>query len=260
MAEDDEALLSAPIQCHEHVDTCLVLHTTKLTASVACDPALAIHWDVHLSAVFAVGDIGDGDCTMQLLQKPADVLLAALPFLQTASYESESSHKLQDATCRLLNLLLSGGFFPDDVAQLVILDAQPVRVKALVVRKLLTQRACVSSGRLLFNLVHAFELCSSPSALVAKDDEFLTPPLATSLARLLCHEEHQSSPLFLHAAQSRTTTASDVSNAVAWNMNHAAIIAVFPALHVHRSLQLTKQPLHVVLGATSLQLRPREQC
>jgi len=133
MTEDDKALLTTSVQCHEHIDASLVLHPTELTASVPSDPSLAIHWDVHLCAVIPIADIRDGYGSMQLLQQPTDVFLAALAFLQTASYEGVGANKLQDAPSCLFNLLLCSGFLANDVTQLIILDAQPICVEAPVI-------------------------------------------------------------------------------------------------------------------------------
>jgi len=115
MAEYDEPLFPATIECHKHVHSSLTLHTAQLASSITCDPSLAVRRDVHLGAIVAMRDVRDGHRSAQLLQQPLNVLLATLSLLERPCYEGEAAHELQDAASCFLDLLLCGSFLSDDV-------------------------------------------------------------------------------------------------------------------------------------------------
>jgi len=68
MAENNKALFSSAVKCHEHVYTSLLLHASQLSATVTSNPTFTIHRDMHLCAVVPVRDISDRHRTANLLQ------------------------------------------------------------------------------------------------------------------------------------------------------------------------------------------------
>mmetsp|Transcript_66352 Transcript_66352/g.188405 ORF Transcript_66352/g.188405 Transcript_66352/m.188405 type:complete len:204 (+) Transcript_66352:106-717(+) len=85
--EYQEPLIAMLVERHEHVRSCLQLHSPELAAAVAGDPAFAVLGDMHLRAVVALGSVIHRDLPAPLLQQPLDELLAAPPLLQCASHE-----------------------------------------------------------------------------------------------------------------------------------------------------------------------------
>lgn len=100
-SEDDETLLAARIQRHEHVHARLLLHSAQLTATVPGDPAFAVRRDVHFCGVLALRHVWDRYAPSHLLQQPANELFATPTLFQRSGNEGDVAHKLQDGTSGL---------------------------------------------------------------------------------------------------------------------------------------------------------------
>lgn len=109
------------IQCHEHVDTRLVLHATKLTATISGDPALTVGGNVHLCRIISVRNVGDCDRTAHMLQQPTDKFPAPASLLHGSCDEGASSHELEDASRSFLQFLLRRGLLSYGITQLLFL-------------------------------------------------------------------------------------------------------------------------------------------
>mmetsp|Transcript_43620 Transcript_43620/g.95082 ORF Transcript_43620/g.95082 Transcript_43620/m.95082 type:complete len:637 (-) Transcript_43620:74-1984(-) len=259
VAEDDEALLAAVVQCHEHVGLRLLLHAPQLAAAVAGHPALAVLRDVHLGGIVAPGDVPDRDAATALGQQPVDELPAALPLGVVARNEGDVSNIAQDGAGGELELLARGALLPEAVAELVILEDQAVGVEALGVRELLADATSEGSGALRLHAAHDLQLRAAARALRAADDQHLGATAALALLAVLVHEEHEHSPLLLHEAERRAAVACDVADAVRRHVDDRAVVAVLPVVHVDGPLELLEEPLHVLLRALPVRLRAREQ-
>lgn len=110
--EDKKSLFSAIVVRHKHVRPCLCFNSSKLTASVSCDPAFAIVGDMHLGAVISLTNVRDGNLSTPLLQKPINELFATPSLLQETSHEADMAHVLQYATRSLRKFLPGGPLFP----------------------------------------------------------------------------------------------------------------------------------------------------
>mmetsp|Transcript_43621 Transcript_43621/g.95086 ORF Transcript_43621/g.95086 Transcript_43621/m.95086 type:complete len:636 (-) Transcript_43621:74-1981(-) len=259
VAEDDEALLAAVVQCHEHVGLRLLLHAPQLAAAVAGHPALAVLRDVHLGGIVAPGDVPDRDAATALGQQPVDELPAALPLGVVARNEGDVSNIAQDGAGGELELLARGALLPEAVAELVILEDQAVGVEALGVRELLADATSEGSGALRLHAAHDLQLRAAARALRAADDQHLGATAALALLAVLVHEEHEHSPLLLHEAERRAAVACDVADAVRRHVDDRAVVAVLPVVHVDGPLELLEEPLHVLLRLLALGLRAGEE-
>mmetsp|Transcript_27410 Transcript_27410/g.81633 ORF Transcript_27410/g.81633 Transcript_27410/m.81633 type:complete len:637 (+) Transcript_27410:157-2067(+) len=259
VAEDDEALLAAVVQCHEHVGLRLLLHAPQLAAAVAGHPALAVLRDVHLRGIFAVRDVPDRDAAAALVEQPPDELLAAPALLARAGDERAVPDVLQDGARRALELLPRGALLAQRVAQLVVLEDQAVGVEALRVRRLVADAPREVARGLGLDAAHDLQLRAAARALRAADDQHLGATAALALLAVLVHEEHEHAPLLLHLSERGAPRPSDVANAIAGNVHDRAVVAVLPAVDPHGTLELIEEPLHVLLRALPVRLRAREQ-
>mmetsp|Transcript_73326 Transcript_73326/g.202336 ORF Transcript_73326/g.202336 Transcript_73326/m.202336 type:complete len:270 (+) Transcript_73326:975-1784(+) len=166
---------------------------------------------------------------------------------------------LQDAIRSLGKLLACSTALAESIAELVIFEDNAVCGEALLITDLVTETSSELPLRLLFDKAHDLQLGAPATAPRTEDRQLLPKTPTPSLVTRLCHEEHEGTPLLLHGAKRGTPVASDVSDAVTGHVHHGHIIAVLPTLNVHGTLELVKEPFHVLLGAPPLLLRPGEK-
>mmetsp|Transcript_27411 Transcript_27411/g.81637 ORF Transcript_27411/g.81637 Transcript_27411/m.81637 type:complete len:637 (+) Transcript_27411:157-2067(+) len=259
VAEDDQALLAAAVERHEHVGPGLLLHAAQLAAAVSGHPALAVIGDVHLGAVVAVGDVLDGDAAAALRQEPVDELPAPPALLEVPGDEGHVADVLEDGAGGVLELLAGRALLPEGVAELVVLEDQPVGVEALRVRRLVADAPREVARGLGLDAAHDLQLRAAARALRAADDQHLGATAALALLAVLVHEEHEHAPLLLHLSERGAPRPSDVANAIAGNVHDRAVVAVLPAVDPHGTLELIEEPLHVLLRLLALGLRAGEE-
>mmetsp|Transcript_58823 Transcript_58823/g.191882 ORF Transcript_58823/g.191882 Transcript_58823/m.191882 type:complete len:213 (+) Transcript_58823:434-1072(+) len=208
---------------------------------------------MHLCGIIPARNVLDGDTASALRQKPLEELLATPALLPVARDEGDMANIRQNRTCCPLQLLPGGALLAQGIAQLIILQDDPVGVEAPLVAGLLAHALCEETRGLGFHTTHNLELGSPAATRRPEDDEFLAAATApTAFVFRFVHEEHQHTPLLLHHSQRCTTSASDVADAVAWHVHHRAIIAVLPTFDPDRALELLEQPLHVLPSALPL--------
>mmetsp|Transcript_53839 Transcript_53839/g.136694 ORF Transcript_53839/g.136694 Transcript_53839/m.136694 type:complete len:397 (+) Transcript_53839:173-1363(+) len=259
MTEDDEPLLATSVQCHEHVRARLLLHAAQFAATVAGHPALAILRDMHLCGVIALRNVWNGDAAAALRQQPIDKLLATLALLQRSCDEGHVPDILQNGARCAFKLLPRCALLAQGVAQLIILEDHAVSVEALLGARLLPDTTSEIPWAFVLHAAHDFQFGSPPPTGGAKDDELLTTaPTAPALVLCLVHEEHKHAPLLLQRSERCATSTGDVADAVARYLQNRAIVTVLPAFHVHRPLQLIKEPLHILSRPLALRTRTGE--
>mmetsp|Transcript_84642 Transcript_84642/g.236925 ORF Transcript_84642/g.236925 Transcript_84642/m.236925 type:complete len:494 (-) Transcript_84642:2-1483(-) len=210
---------------------------------------------MHLRRVVPRGDVVDGDAAAPLGEQPSDVLLGAPALLLGAGDEGDVPDVLQDRARRALQLFPRGALLTEGVAELVVLEDHAVGVKAFLGARLLADAAREGPRALRLHGAHDLELGATARALRPADDELLR---AAALGPAV-HEEHQDAPILFDAAQRRAPRACDVADAVRGHLDHGAVVALLPAVHVHRSLELLEQPLHVLPGLLPLGAGAREE-
>mmetsp|Transcript_95211 Transcript_95211/g.183588 ORF Transcript_95211/g.183588 Transcript_95211/m.183588 type:complete len:213 (-) Transcript_95211:877-1515(-) len=202
---------------------------------------------MHLCCVISLCDIWYGHASTPLLQKPDNELLATSPLLQCAGNESNVSNILQNGACCHFEFLPCGSFLSQSVAQLIVFEDHTVGVKALGIRRLVPYATCECTRCLGLDATHGLELGTSARTLAPKNDQLLAPTTtSTSFVSRLVHEEHQNAPFLLHESERCASSASDVANAIAGDIHDSAVVSILPAIDIHRTLQLFKQPLHVL--------------
>mmetsp|Transcript_65050 Transcript_65050/g.163957 ORF Transcript_65050/g.163957 Transcript_65050/m.163957 type:complete len:255 (+) Transcript_65050:358-1122(+) len=246
MGEDDEPLLTALVEGHEHVSACLLLHAPQLATAVAGHPTFAILRDVHLRCVVTLPHVGDRNTASTLLQQPAQELPAPFPLLQGPSNEGDMSHVLHDGTSSTLEFLASGALLSEGVTQLIVPEEHAVGVESLFVACLLAEAFGEVAWVLCLHTAHDLQFCASAAPLRTEDDKLLASAPALLLSPV--HEEHEHTPLLLHGAKRGTPRAGDVTNTITGNVDHGAVIPLLPAIDVHRTLELVEEPLHVFFG------------
>mmetsp|Transcript_126362 Transcript_126362/g.365799 ORF Transcript_126362/g.365799 Transcript_126362/m.365799 type:complete len:537 (-) Transcript_126362:8-1618(-) len=251
MTKDDEPLLATLVQGHEHVRAGLLLHAAKLRAAVAGDPTLAILRDVHLCGVVPRRHIGDRHTPPALREEPTDELPATLALLERAGDEGDLADILQDGARGRLQLLTRRPLLPQRIAHLVVLEEHPVCVEAALRALLVADAPSERAGVLRLDAGHHLQLRATPRAFRTADHQLLALPLAAVAVRL-AHEEHQHTPLLLHATKRRAPGACDVADAIGGHINHGAIVALLPIVHIEGALKLIEEPLHVLAGTLPL--------
>mmetsp|Transcript_58812 Transcript_58812/g.191842 ORF Transcript_58812/g.191842 Transcript_58812/m.191842 type:complete len:214 (+) Transcript_58812:471-1112(+) len=212
---------------------------------------------MHLCGIIPARNVLDGDTASALRQKPLEELLATPALLPVARDEGDMANIRQNRTCCPLQLLPGGALLAQGIAQLIILQDDPVGVEAPLAAGLLTHTLGEEARVLGLHTAHDLKLGSTPSTRGSEDDKFLAAALTLPPAFVLgfIHEEHQHAPLFLHHSQRRTTSPGDVADAIAGHIHHSAIVAILPTIDIDRTLELLEQPFHVL--ASFLPLRTR---
>merc|ERR1719436_103701 len=98
---------------------------------------------------------------------------------------------LQDRPCSVFEFLPGRALLAKRVAQLIILEYEPVGVKTSLTALFLSNSFREETWALRFDAAHDLELSSSPGPLVAEDNQLLTSTFASTFVLPLVHEEHQ---------------------------------------------------------------------